>query len=132
MFEGVFPIAGWDDRGGGLLSPPVWFSDYARADGARLVLVEWEMPRRPDAQHATFQITDVLEVAPPPQGYALAFFCEGPQPDITRSILAVVRADPMLEYWHDVHAAWAVDHFSGQVTPIAPAGIACVNESWGV
>ena len=131
LAEGDFPIAGWEDMGGGLLEDPVWYAQYRRGDGAQLVLVEWAMPRRPGVQDLTFQITDVL-VTPPLRGHAaLSFFCRTAQPDVTRKILAIVTADPDQEWWRDVQQAWAVDLDSGRVRPIPPSGIECPNEAWG-
>jgi hypothetical protein len=129
--EGEFPIAGWEDMGGGLLQDPVWYAQYRRGDGAQLVLVEWAMPRRPGAKHLTFQITDVLVTPPLRNDAVLVFFCRTAQPNVTRKILAVVRADPSQEWWRDVQQAWAVDLDSGRIRPIPPKGIECANEAWG-
>ena len=132
VFEGYLPIDGWEDYGGGLFAEPVWFAHYRRADDSRLILVLWELPRAPGAEQARFQVTDVALIAPIPAGYELSFACHGPRVDITRSTIAVARIDEMAEEWTDLAGAWQIDHASGRIGPVRPAGIACVNEGLGL
>ena len=74
----------------------------------------------------------MLEIPPLPRGFELSYYCAGPAADITRSVLAIVRVDQDAGILRDVRQAWAVDHFTGRVAPIAPAGVVCQDESWGV
>ena len=131
LVEGDFPINGWEDKGGGLLTDPIWFAQYRRDDGAQLVLAQWALPRQPGAQHTTFQITDVLVIPPLRNDAQLTFFCRAAQPNVTRKILAVVMPNPSQEWWRDIQQAWAVDLGTGRISPIPPTGIECANESWG-
>ena len=134
VYEGEFPIPGWEDEGGGLLQEPVWYAQYRRADGALLVLSNWAQPIRPGSQHTPFRVVDVLVVPPLAAGHALNFDCRAKPVDVTRKIVAVVRTDPkrQREWWRDVRQAWAISLQTGLFTPIATAGIECRNEGWGL
>jgi hypothetical protein len=125
---------GWEYRGGGLMIDPVWFEYYHRRDGAYLVLANWALPRRPDAKHTPFRITDVLLIPPLQKGQEVAFDCRVKGIERKLAIIAVIQPDYENEgeWWKDVRQAWSISLDSGQIAAIDTDGVECVNERWGL
>lgn len=125
---------GWEYLGGGLMIDPVWFEYYHRNGGTYLVLVNWALPRRPDAKHTPFRITDVLLIPPLQKGQEIAFDCRLKGIERQLAIIAVIQPDyeDEGEWWKDVRQAWRISLDSGQIATIDTDGVECVNERWGL
>jgi hypothetical protein len=124
--EGPLVIADWNNQGGGLLDSPVWYALYER-NGAYLVLTEWALPRKPDATHSPFRVTDVLLISTLEERLRLVFECQPPRTNVFEKVFAVVRVDSRTspDRLRDVRKAWKVDLGSGTISPIPTVGIIC-------
>ena len=134
VYEGGLDLEGWEDLGGGLIAEPVWFQYYQRADGAYLVLANLAQPRASEEENLPFRIADLVLIPPLEEGQELAFECRAAGGGRGRVVIAVVRPDHAheAEWWRDVAMAWEISRQSGRLKPVAPKGIECVNESWGL
>src|SRR5262245_33311687 len=63
-YEGVVKVPGWEQHGGGLLEGPVWYHFYKRQDNSHFVLMNWKLPRKPNARQGHFRVTDELLIPP--------------------------------------------------------------------
>ena len=124
--EGPPGIPDWKDEGGGLLADPVWYGLLER-NGAYLVLIEWALPRKPDATHTPFRVTDVLLIPPIENGLRLVFDCSPPRTNVVEKIFAVVHVDSRSrpDRLRDVRKAWKVDLGSGTISSNSTKGITC-------
>jgi len=129
VYEGALPIGGWKELGGGLLADPIWVDQYQGPDGSSLVLSLLALPRRPGSDQGTFKVVDVLFVPPLESGLELSLICSSAG-NPNQKFIAVVRPEPN-ELWRDIRRAWRVEMTSGRVSPAAPTGVQCANESWG-
>jgi hypothetical protein len=131
-YERTLIIPGWEDQGGGLMNDAVAYHKYKREDDAYLVLTEWALPRKPNSQHATFRVTDVLLIPPIEKDHlGLTFECYPPRKNVSERIFAVVRVNIRQKWWRDVRKAWKVELGTGTISPVPTKGIACQNEGFG-
>ena len=134
VYEGGLDIEGWEDRGGGLIIAPIWFSQYERKDGAYLVLANVAQPLRPGAAQTTFRIADILLIPALAKGQEVSYFCRLAGQDTTRAIVAVIQPDydNQVEWWRNVRRAWNISLRTGRIASIDAEGIECINEGWGL
>jgi len=134
VYEGNLEIEGWEDRGGGLIIAPIWYSQYEREDGAHLVLANVAQPLRPRAMQTTFHIADILLIPALAKGQEVSYFCRLAGQGTTQAIIAIIQPnrDYEEEWWKDVRRAWNISLQSGRIAPIDPDGIECINEGWGL
>ena len=126
-FEGDIAISGLEYQGGGLVAEPVWYSYYKRNDNSYLVLAQWALPRKPDAKHTPFRVTDVLLIPPIAKDLTVAFLCWLSK-DKEPEYFAVVYFDKRQALSRDVRKAWAIDVGTGMISTVPTQGIACQNE----
>jgi hypothetical protein len=130
-YEGDLIVPGWESQGGGLMTDPIWYHTFKRADEARLVLIQWALPRRPGSSHTPFRVTDVLLIQPIARDLVLTFDCDPPRTNLSERIFAVVRLDVRQRWWLDVRKAWKVEVATGTISPAPTKGVACLNEGVG-
>jgi hypothetical protein len=129
-YSGDLEIEGWLNYGGGLVSPPIWISQYQREDGTNLVLTSRETAPDTRTSPATYVVTDALILPPPPKGLDLVISCtQGDDP--TLRFIGEAKGPNEQEWWTDVRRAWEISIETGEITSVKAKGIKCSNISWG-
>ncbi len=135
-YTGELRIARWKDFGGGLLGDGYWYQLYRRSNGgsqqsngAYLMLVNREMPRRAGSDYATFLVTDAVLTAGYGNDITLSVDCEPVRRGGINRIIAAARIDRNAEWSSDVIEAWSIQS-SGKAMKRSTTGVRCHNEMW--
>ena len=74
-YDDELDIEGWDDLGGGLVSPPVYVHEYQREDGTFLVLTSKETTPQKGDTPGSYVVLDALLVSKLRPGAVLSVAC---------------------------------------------------------
>jgi hypothetical protein len=131
--EGDLKIPGWEDRGGGQLNGPIWYSLFRRPDGAFRAIINRSLGYLRGSKYMTFRVTDVLTTIPYPEEMDFLFVCQSPRAAKPGAVIAVVRIDMKneKEWWTDIRRAWTVSIDTGRSSETDTRGVRCLNEGWG-
>lgn len=125
-YEGELEIEGWNDLGGGLVTPPIYVRQYQRDDGTFLVLISRESSTSP----AQYVVADALIVPPPQKGAQFSIACVQGE-DETLRFMGEAKGAEEKEWWTDVKRAWEISIETGEITEAKTKGVRCTNVSWG-
>ena len=112
-FTGDFPIEGWTDYGGGLVSPPVYVHLYQREDGSSLVMTTKLASKK-------YLVTDAVIISKPWKGYAISIACTKGD-DFTLRFIGDARGPNDKEWWTEVRRAWEIEIPEPEPDPDAEA-----------
>jgi hypothetical protein len=128
-YDDELQIDGWDDLGGGLVSPPVYVHEYQREDGTFLVLTSKETtPQKGDAPGA-YVVLDALLVSKLRPGSVLSVSCVQGD-DQTLRFIGEAKGGDQKETWTDISRAWEISLETGAITSIKPKGVKCTNPTF--
>jgi hypothetical protein len=122
-------IEGWDDLGGGLVSPPIYVRQYQREDGTNLVLTSREVAKASGDSPASFVVLDALLVPPSQKDVLLSISCVQGD-DGTLKFVGEAKGSEDKEWWTDLRRAWEISLETGQIASIKPRGVRCTNPGW--
>lgn len=129
-YEDDLDIEGWNDLGGGLVSPPIYVRHYQREeDGTNLVLTSREVAKATDNAPASFVVADALIVPKPPKDQEFSLACVQGE-DETLRFLGQAKGSEDKEWWTDVRRAWEISLETGQIASIKAKGVRCTNPGW--
>ena len=129
-YEDELDIEGWDDLGGGLVSPPIYVRHYQREeDGTNLVLTSRELAKPTANAPASFVVADALIVPKPPKDQEFSLACVQGE-DETLRFLGQAKGSEEKEWWTDVRRAWEISLETGQIASIKAKGVRCTNPGW--
>jgi hypothetical protein len=129
-FEGDLDIEGWNDFGGGLVSPPIWVHEYQREDGTYLVLTSREVSPAAPGTPASYEVADALIVPNAQKDVEFSIACvQGDDP--TLRFMGEAKGREEDEWWKDVRRAWEISLETGQIAEAKTKGIRCTNMFWG-
>ncbi|HUW74647.1 MAG TPA: hypothetical protein VMW05_11615 [Methyloceanibacter sp.] len=100
-YTGELPIEGWNDFGGGLVSPPIYVHLYQREDGTSLVLTSKLSAKK-------YEVTDALLISKPWKGYEISIACMKGD-DFTLRFIGDARGPEGTEWWTEVRRAWEIE-----------------------
>jgi hypothetical protein len=128
-YDDELPIEGWEDAGGGLVSPPIYVHEYQREDGAALVLTSKETtPQKGDAPGA-YVVLDALLVSKLRPDAVLSVACTQGD-DQTLRFIGEAKGGDQKETWTDISRAWEISLDTGAIAPIKPKGVKCTNPTF--
>ncbi|HZP10526.1 hypothetical protein [Methyloceanibacter sp.] len=128
-YDDELDIEGWEDLGGGLVSPPVYVHEYRREDGALLVLTSKETTPQKGDMPGSYVVLDALIVSKLRPDAVLSVACvQGA--DQTLRFIGEARGSDQKEWWTDVSRAWEISLETGAITPIKPKGVKCTNPTF--
>jgi hypothetical protein len=128
-YDDELDIDGWEDLGGGLVSPPIYVHEYQREDGTILVLTSREtVPQKGDTP-GSYEVLDALIVPKPQSDVTFSIACVQGD-DQTLNFLGETKGADEKEWWTDVRRAWEISLETGTITSIKPKGIKCTNPSF--
>ena len=127
-YDDELDIEGWDDLGGGLVSPPVYVHEYQREDGTFLVLTSKETSRK-GRQSGSYVVLDALVVSKLQKGAVFSIACVQGD-DQTLRFLGEAKGSDQKEWWTDVRRAWEISLETGMIASIKPKGVKCTNPSF--
>jgi hypothetical protein len=129
-YDDELDVEGWDDLGGGLVSPPFYVRQYQREDGTNLVLTSRELAKATAAAPASYQVVDALVVPKPQKDVAFSIACVMGGDDPTLKFMGEAKGSEEKEWWSDVRRAWEISLETGQIASVKPKGIRCTNPGW--
>jgi hypothetical protein len=128
-YDDELPIEGWDDLGGGLVSPPIYVHEYEREDGTFLVLTSKETtPQKGDTPGA-YVVLDALLVSKLRPDAVLSVACTQGD-DQTLRFIGEAKGSDQKEIWTDISRAWEISLDTGAITSIKPKGVKCTNPTF--
>jgi len=128
-YDDELDIEGWEDLGGGLVSPPVYVHEYQREDGTILVLTSKEtIPQKGDAP-GSYEVVDALIVPRPQDDLTLSVACVQGD-DQTLRFIGEAKGNDQKDWWTDVRRAWEIALDTGLITSIKPQGVRCTNPTF--
>ena len=128
-YDDELDIEGWDDLGGGLVSPPIYVRQYQREDGTNLVLTSREVAKASGDAPASFVVLDALVVPKAQKDVQLSIACVQGD-DGTLKFIGEAKGNEDKEWWTDVRRAWEISLETGQIASVKPKGIRCTNPGW--
>jgi len=128
-YDDELDIDGWDDLGGGLVTPPIYVRQYQREDGTNLVLTSREVAKASGDSPASYVVLDALVVPKAQKEVEFSIACvEGE--DGTLKFMGEAKGSEDKEWWTDVRRAWEISLDTGQIASVKPKGIRCTNPGW--
>ena len=128
-YEDDLAIEGWDDLGGGLVSPPVYVHEYRREDGTLMVLTSKEVSKAVGDNPVTYVVLDALVVSKLQKGAVFSIACVQGDDQTLRFLGEAVGSDQK-EWWTDVRRAWEISLETGTIASIKPKGVKCTNPTF--
>jgi hypothetical protein len=128
-YDDELDIEGWDDLGGGLVSPPVYVHEYRREDGSFLVLTSKEATPQKGDTPGTYVVLDALLVSKLRQDAVLSVACVQGD-DQTLRFIGEAKGNDQKEWWTDISRAWEISLETGAITSIKPKGVKCTNPTF--
>jgi hypothetical protein len=128
-YDDELDIEGWEDAGGGLVSPPIYVHEYRREDGATLVLTSKETTPQKGDTPGSYIVLDALLVGKPRADAVLSVACVQGD-DQTLRFIGEVKGSDQKEWWTDISRAWEISLETGAITSIKPKGVKCTNPSF--
>jgi hypothetical protein len=122
-------IDGWDDLGGGLVSPPIYVHEYQREDGTLLVLTSKETTPQKGDTPGSYVVLDALLVSKLRPGAVLSVACTQGD-DQTLRFIGEAKGSDQKETWTDISRAWEISLETGAITTIKPKGVKCTNPTF--
>ncbi|HLO20789.1 MAG TPA: hypothetical protein VK192_09890 [Sphingomicrobium sp.] len=123
------PIEGWEDAGGGLVSPPIYVHEYQREDGTLLVLTSKETTPQKGDTPGSYVVLDALLVSKLRPGAVLSVACVQGD-DQTLRFIGEAKGGEQKEMWTDISRAWEISLETGAITSIKPKGVKCTNPTF--
>ncbi len=128
-YDDELDIEGWEDLGGGLVSPPIYVHEYRREDGTVLVLTSKETAPQKGDTPGSYIVVDALLVSKLRPDAVLSVACvQGG--DQTLRFIGEARGSEQKDWWTDVSRAWEISLETGAITPIKPKGVKCTNPTF--
>jgi hypothetical protein len=128
-YDDELDIEGWEDLGGGLVSPPIYVHEYRREDGTVLVLTSRETAPQKGDTPGSYIVVDALLVSKLRPDAVLSVACVQGD-DQTLRFIGEARGSEQKEWWTDVSRAWEISLETGAITSIKPKGVKCTNPSF--
>lgn len=128
-YDDELPIDGWDDLGGGLVSPPIYVHEYQREDGTLLVLTSKETTPQKGDTPGSYVVLDALLVSKLRPGAVLSVACVQGN-DQTLRFIGEAKGGDQKEMWTDISRAWEISLETGAITSIKPKGVKCTNPTF--
>jgi hypothetical protein len=128
-YDDELDIEGWEDLGGGLVSPPVYVHEYQREDGAFLVLTSKETTPQKGDTPGSYIVLDALLVSKLRQDEVLSVACVQGD-DQTLRFIGEARGSDQKDWWTDISRAWEISLETGAIASINPKGVKCTNPTF--
>jgi hypothetical protein len=129
-YDDQLAIDGWNDLGGGLVSPPIYVEEFQREDGTFLVLTSRETSPAKASSPAAYVVTGALIVPKPDNNLQLSIACvQGA--DETLRFIGEAKGSDDKEWWTDVRRAWEISLETGEIAETKTKGVRCSNAAWG-
>ena len=128
-YDDELDIQGWDDLGGGLVSPPVYVHEYQREDGTILVLTSKETTPQKGDTPGSYVVLDALLVSKLRPGAVLSVACVQGD-DQTLRFIGEAKGGDQKDWWTDISRAWEISLETGVITSIKPKGVKCTNPTF--
>jgi hypothetical protein len=128
-YEDDLAVEGWEDLGGGLVSPPVYVHEYRRDDGTLMVLTSKQVSKAAGDNPVTYVVLDALVVGKPQKDAVFSIACVQGD-DQTLRFLGEAKGSDQKEWWTDVRRAWEISLETGTIASIKPKGVKCTNPSF--
>jgi hypothetical protein len=126
FYQGDLELDGWNDLGGGLVSPPIYIRQFQReTDGTYLVVLSREITKATKEAPARLEITDALIVPPPQGGVQFTISCVKGKDEMLR-FLGLAKGPEDREWWTDVRRAWEISLETGTLQPTKTKGVRCL------
>ncbi|HEX7532708.1 MAG TPA: hypothetical protein VF340_05685 [Methyloceanibacter sp.] len=128
-YEDNLDVEGWEDAGGGLVSPPIYVHEYRRDDGTVMVLTAKETTAAKGDTPGTYQVLDAVVMGKPRKDAVFSIACvQGA--DQTLRFLGEALGSDQKEWWTDVRRAWEISLETGAIASIPPKGVKCTNPTF--
>ncbi len=128
-YDDELDVEGWEDAGGGLVSPPIYVHEYRRDDGTVMVLTAKETSTGKGDAPDSYIVLDALVVGKPQKDTVFSIACVQGD-DQTLRFLGETKGSEQKEWWTDVRRAWEISLETGFITSIQPKGVKCTNPSF--
>jgi hypothetical protein len=128
-YDDELDIEGWDDLGGGLVTPPIYVRQYQREDGTNLVLTSREQTKATNTVPASYVVIDALVVPKAQKDVEFSIACVQGE-DETLNFMGEAKGSEDKEWWTDVRHAWQISLETGQIVSVKPKGVRCTNPGW--
>ncbi len=128
-YDDELDIEGWEDLGGGLVSPPIYVHEYRRDDGTVLVLTSKETAPQKGDTPGSYVVLDALLVSKLRPDAVLSVACVQGD-DQTLRFIGEAKGSDQKEWWTDISRAWEISLETGAITSIKPKGVKCTNPTF--
>ncbi len=128
-YDDELDIEGWEDLGGGLVSPPIYVHEYRRDDGTFLVLTSKETAPQKGDTPGSYIVVDAILVSKLRPGAVLSVACTQGD-DQTLRFIGEAKGSEEKETWTDIGRAWEISLETGAIAPIKPKGVRCTNPTF--
>ena len=128
-YDDDLDIEGWEDAGGGLVSPPTYVHQYRRPHGPVTALTATDTPPSKGDAPSTYQVLDAVIMGKPRKDAVFSTACvQGA--DQTLRFLGEALGNDQKEWWTDVRRAWEISLDTGAIASIPPKGVKCTNPTF--